>query len=148
MKIQVAKSGRMMVGDQTLPIEHASGACPPLWARRQHAPLSRSGPGCDPRSGQVSWVRFFRGFSSLVRQMSGSFRPPRSPSIIRPSLSSSSLIIHYGCQRPEMLTCPKTLNIHTYHASGASLLQLQYVAVHCHEEGQYLRTTFLVACSE
>ena len=26
-------------------------------------------------SGQVSWVRFFRGFSSPVRQMSGSFRP-------------------------------------------------------------------------
>ena len=33
-------------------------------------------------------------------------------------------------------------------ASGFSLLQLQYVAKHCHEEGQYLRTTFLVACSE
>ena len=27
------------------------------------------------RSGQVSWVRFFRGFFSPVRQMSGSFRP-------------------------------------------------------------------------
>ena len=39
--------------------------CPPLWARWQHARLSRSGPGFDPRSGQVSWVRFFRGFSSL-----------------------------------------------------------------------------------
>ena len=37
--------------------------------------LSRSGPGFDPRSGQVSWVRFFRGFSSPVRRMSGSFRP-------------------------------------------------------------------------
>ena len=33
-------------------------------------------------------------------------------------------------------------------ASGASLLQLQYAAEHCHEEGQYLRTTFLVGCSE
>ena len=33
-------------------------------------------------------------------------------------------------------------------ASGASLLQLQCAAEHCHEEGQYLRTTFLVACSE
>ena len=30
-------------------------------------------------------------------------------------------------------------------ASGASLLQLQCEAEHCHEEGQYLRTTFLVA---
>ena len=53
---------------------------PPL-----HARLSRSGPGFDPRSGQVSWVRFFRGFSSPVRQMSWNFRPPRSPSIIWPS---------------------------------------------------------------
>ena len=60
---------------------------PPLWARQQHARLSRSRPGFDPRSGQVSWVRFFRGFSSPIRQMSGSFRPPRSPNIIWPSLS-------------------------------------------------------------
>ena len=30
----------------------------------------------------------------------------------------------------------------TEKASGASLLQLQYAAEHCHEEGQYLRTTF------
>ena len=50
--------------------------------------LSRSGPGFDPRSGQVFWVRFFRGFSSPVRQMSGNFRPPRSPNIIWPSSSS------------------------------------------------------------
>ena len=71
--------------------------CPPLWVRRQHARLSRSGPGFDPRSGQVSWVRFFRGFSSSVRQISGSFRPPRFPNIIWPSLSSSH-IIHYGRQ--------------------------------------------------
>ena len=35
---------------------------------------------------------FFRGFTSSVRQMSGSFRPPRSPNIIWPSFSSS--IIH------------------------------------------------------
>ena len=62
---------------------------PPLWARRQHARLSRSGPWFDPRSGQFSQVRFFRGFSSSVRQMSGSFRPRRSPNIIWPSLSSS-----------------------------------------------------------
>ena len=32
------------------------------------------------------------------------------------------------------------------YASGASLLQ--YAAEHCYEEGQYLRITFLVACSE
>ena len=72
---------------------------PPLWARRQHARLSRSGPGFDPQSGQVSWVRFFRGFSSPVRQMSGSFRSPRSPNIIWTSLSLSlSIIIHYWRQ--------------------------------------------------
>ena len=73
------------------------------------ARLSRSGPGFYPRSGQVSWVRFFRGFSSPVRPMSGNFRPPRSSNIIWPSLSS--IIIHYGCQWPEMLTGPKTSNI-------------------------------------
>ena len=38
--------------------------------------------------------------------------PPRSPNIIWPSLSS--IIIHYGRQWPEMLTRPKTSNIHTY----------------------------------
>ena len=84
------------------------GQSPPLWARRQHARLSCSGPGFDPLSGQVSWVRFFRGFSSPVRQMSGSFRPLNSPNIIWPSLSSS-LIIPYGRQWPEMLTRPKNL---------------------------------------
>ena len=31
---------------------------------------------------------FFRGFSSPVRQISGNFRPPRSPNIIWPSYSS------------------------------------------------------------
>ena len=60
---------------------------PPLWSKWLHARLSHSGPGFDPRSGQVSWVRFFRGFSSHVRQMSGNFRPPRSPNIIWPSSS-------------------------------------------------------------
>ena len=55
----------------------------------------------------------FRGFSSPVRQMSGSFRPQRSPNIIWPSLSSS-LIFHYGRQWPEMLTCPKTSTIRTF----------------------------------
>ena len=48
----------------------------PLWSRRQHAWLSSSKPEFDPRPGQISWVRFFRGISSSVRQMSGSFRPP------------------------------------------------------------------------
>ena len=65
-----------------------------VYYRKLSARLSRSGPGFDPRSGQVSWVRFFRGFSSPVRQMSGSFRPTRSPNIIWPSLLS--LVIHSG----------------------------------------------------
>ena len=75
----------------------------------------------DPWLGQVSWVRFFRGFSSPVRQMSGSFRPPRSPNIIWPSLSS--ILIHYGRQWPEMLTCPKTSNIQ-YHTTASIILIL------------------------
>ena len=79
---------------------------PPLWARQQHARLSRSGPGFDSQSGQVSWVRFFRGFSSPVRQMSGN-DASRSPNIIWPSLWS--ILIHYGRQWPEMLTRPKNL---------------------------------------
>ena len=55
---------------------------PPLWSKWLHARLTRSGPGFDPRSGHVSWVRFFRGFSSPVRQMSGNLN------IIWPSSSS------------------------------------------------------------
>ena len=78
---------------------------PPLCVRRQRARLSCRGPRFDPWSGQVSCVLFFRGFSSSVRQMSGSFRPPRSPNIIWPSLSS--IFIHYGRQWPEMLMRPK-----------------------------------------
>ena len=54
----------------------------PLWDTRQPARLSRSGPGFDPRSGQVSWLRFLSGFFSPVRQMSGSFRSTRSLNII------------------------------------------------------------------
>ena len=37
----------------------------PLWSKWQHARLSRSGPRFDPRSGQVSWVRFSRVFPHL-----------------------------------------------------------------------------------
>ena len=102
-------SGSDMPQDQSLKY-------PPLWARRQHARLSRSGPGFDPRSGQVSWVGFFRDFSSPVRQMSGNFRPPRSTNIICPSLSS---IIHYARQWPEKLTRPNTSDIHTYQSLNA-----------------------------
>ena len=45
-----------------------------------------------------------------------------------------------------MMVGDQTLPIEN--ASGASLLQLQYAVEHCHEEGRYLRTTFLVAFSE
>ena len=38
--------------------------------------------------------------------------------------------------------------LHIENGSGASLLQLQYAADRCHENGQYLRTAFLAACSE
>ena len=62
-------------------------------------------PGLDHRSGQVSWVRFFRGFGSPVRQMSGKLRPQLSPDYNWPI---SARIIHYGRQWPEMLTRPKT----------------------------------------
>ena len=53
----------------------------------------------------------FSGFSSPVRQMSGSFRPPRFPNIIWPSLSS--ILIHYRHQWPELLTCPNPANKRT-----------------------------------
>ena len=72
-----------------------------------------AGPGSIPSRDKFPGWGFFRGFSSPVRQMSGSFRPPRSPNIIWPSLSSS-IIIHSRHQWPEMLTCPKTSKIHTF----------------------------------
>ena len=70
-------------------------------------------PGSIPGRVKFPGWGFFGGFSSPVRQMSGSFRPPRSPNIIWPSLSSS-LIIHYGRQWPEMMTRPKTIYIYIY----------------------------------
>ena len=71
----------------------------------------------------------FLGFSSPVRQMSGSFRAPRSPNIIWPSLSSQVIIIiHYGRQWPEMLTRPITLNIHT-------ILLETYLAIFVYKKG-------------
>ena len=55
----------------------------------------------------------FSGFFLTCKTNVRKLQAPRSPNIIWPSLSSS-LIIHYGHQRPEMLTRPKTLNIDTY----------------------------------
>ena len=51
-----------------------------------------------------------------------------------------------GAKYGRMMVGDQTVPIEN--ASGASLLQLQYAAEHCHEEVQYLATAFLVACSE
>ena len=50
----------------------------------------------------------FSGFFLTYKTNFRKLRPPRSPNIIWPSLSSS-IIIHYGRQWPEMLTRPKTI---------------------------------------
>ena len=69
----------------------------------------------------------FSGFFLPVTQMSGNFRPPRSPNIIWPSLSS--ILIHYGRQWPEMLMCPKTqIYIYTAHSPTLPLLHLHHSA--------------------
>ena len=64
-----------------------------------------AGPDSIPGRDKFPGWGFFRVSSSPVRQISGSFRPPN---IIWPS----SIIIHYGRQWPEMLTRPKTSNMH------------------------------------
>ena len=79
------------ISNPTLPRYRTKSESPPLWARRQHARLLRTGPEFDHRSGHVSWVRFFRGFSSPVQQMSGSFRP-QGPRISFGSHHQSSFI--------------------------------------------------------
>ena len=48
-----------------------------------------------------------------------------------------------GAKSERMIVGDQTLSIK--YASRASLLQLQCTAEHCHEEGLYLRTAFLVA---
>ena len=48
-----------------------------------------AGLGSIPGQDKFAGWGFFGGFSSPVRQMSGSFRPLRSPNIIWPSLLSS-----------------------------------------------------------
>ena len=44
-----------------------------------------AGPGSIPGRDKFPGRGFFRGFSSPVRRMSGSFRPPGSPNIIWPT---------------------------------------------------------------
>ena len=116
-----------------------AGACAPVTHRaRVRSPVGTS-----------FLAAVFWGFSSPVRHMSGSFRPPRSPNIIWPSLSS--IIIHYGRQWPEMFTRPKASNIqirehhHIQHSSFSGFLsasslplwgilswtKLQIPRVHC-----------------
>ena len=81
-----------------------------------------AGPGSIPGRDNFPGWGFF-GFFSPLRQMSGSFRTPRSPNIIWPSLSSS-IIINYGRQLHEMWTPPKITNIHTYtHAHTHTVFQ-------------------------
>ena len=67
--------------------------------------------------------------------MLGDYSPPRSPNIIWPSLSS--ILIHYGHQWPEMLTRPKTSNIHT-------LLQLIQLIFQCKKLNVCSMTELLV----
>ena len=76
---------------------------------------------CTPVT-QWAWVRspvgtsflgeVFWDFSSPVRQMLGSFSPPKVPEY-HLAVIIISIIIHYGRQWPEMLMHPKTSNIHT-----------------------------------
>ena len=79
----------------------------------------------------------FLGFSSVVRQMSGSFKPLSSPTITWPSLTS--ILTHYGRQWPVMLTRPNTLNMHTY------------IYIHSLRERVYIHNTYMKSrktCSE
>ena len=78
-----------------------------------------AGPGSIPGRDKFPGWGFSRGFSSPVRQTSGSFRPPRSPNIIWPSLSS--IIIHYG--RHNDLRCWRALKPEIYIHTWSQLLQ-------------------------
>ena len=90
--------------------------------------------------GEVFW-----GFSSPVRQMSGSFRPPRSPNIIWPSLSS--IIIHYGHQWPEMLTRSKTLNIHIHKVRICIIIIIIHIIVCLFPMPTHCTITFFGFCA-
>ena len=66
---------------------------PPLWSRFNIVACHLAGSDLIP--GRVSFpgCDFFQGFSSAVRQMTGSFRPPWSPNIIWPSYHRQSSFI-------------------------------------------------------
>ena len=71
-----------------------------------------AGPGSIPGRDKFPGWGFFGVFPHCKTNI-GKLRPPSSPNIICPSLSSS-LIIHYGRQWPEMLTRPEASNIQIY----------------------------------
>ena len=48
-------------------IDHLVSKISTVWSKWQHARLSRSEPGFDPRPGQVSWVMFFSGFFLICK---------------------------------------------------------------------------------
>ena len=100
-----------------------------------------AGPSSIP--GRDKFPGFFRGFSSPVRQMSGIFRSPRSTNIIWPS---SSIIIYYGHQWPEMLTSPKTWNIHTKQTLGRPRRKKREdnIKMNWREVGYYVRTRWIL----
>ena len=50
-----------------------------LWIRRYHALLSRSGPGLDPRSRQISRLRFFSGFFLTCKTNVWKHLAPKDP---------------------------------------------------------------------
>ena len=56
-------AGRITIFQQNYPDSIPHHHC----SRRVNRCLSPSGPGFDPRSGQFSWLRFFRGFSSTAK---------------------------------------------------------------------------------
>ena len=64
-----------------------------------------AGPGSIPDHDKFPGWGFFRGFSSPVRQMSGNFRPTKSPNIIWPSLSSFHLRLVGNCFPNPRIRC-------------------------------------------
>ena len=95
-----------MIFSKMAPV-HLCGACAPVTQRaRVRSPVGTNFLG-----------EVFSGLFLTCKTNVGKLWTPGSPNIIWLSLSSS-VIFHYGCQWPEMLTRPENLNIHTYiHAS-------------------------------
>ena len=89
---------------------------PPLWVMRQHARLSRSEPGFNPRSGQVSWVRFFGVFPHLSDECQGALSP-QGPRISFGHHNHPSII---SLRAPMILDVDAPLNPHIHtHTHGS-----------------------------